>query len=284
MKIIMMRGLPASGKTTKARELMDEYGNFVRVNRDNIRAMMHNGWSGKNEKLTVTAEKAIVKSILDAGYNVIVDDTNLGKKHEDMWRSITNELGAKFEIVKMDTPIDECIRRDAERDASVGAHVIWRFAVQYKLWRPKKGIVLCDIDGTVADLSHRLHYYNEKPINYEAFFGTVKYDKPFYEVIETVKDYHQQGYDIFFVSGRPEQTRKDTEEWLGKHGLYPHVARAVFMRGAHDRRKDDIVKEDILKIFDINDIHKVIDDRPSVIRMWRLHGLDVIDVGDGIEF
>jgi hypothetical protein len=46
------------------------------------------------------------------------------------------------------------------------------------------------------------------------------------------------------------------------------------------------VKNQMLDTYfpDKNVIRAVIDDRPSVIRMWRENGLDVIDVGKGIEF
>ena len=58
------------------------------------------------------------------------------------------------------------------------------------------------------------------------------------------------------------------------------------MRRGTDKRPDTEVKKQILDTYfpDKSVIHTVIDDRPSVIRMWREQGLKVIDVGEGIEF
>jgi hypothetical protein len=58
------------------------------------------------------------------------------------------------------------------------------------------------------------------------------------------------------------------------------------MRRADDMRDDTIVKKQMLDTYfpDTSKIEAVIDDRPPVIRMWRENGLNVIDVGKGIEF
>lgn len=104
-----------------------------------------------------------------------------------------------------------------------------------------------------------------------------------------------QGKTIIFVSGRPERCRKDTEQWLANHGFaLEHTAPigwsgrsyfALLMRQDADSRPDTEVKQDILdKLLKKSWIHKVIDDRPSVIRMWASNGLSILDVGDGVEF
>ena len=57
----MLRGISGSGKSTRAKELMLEHGNLVRINRDLLREMLHFGkWSGKNEGLVVDVEKGLV--------------------------------------------------------------------------------------------------------------------------------------------------------------------------------------------------------------------------------
>ena len=51
-KVIMMRGLPGSGKSTYAKSLLAETPNaYKRINRDELRAMFDNShWSKGNEK------------------------------------------------------------------------------------------------------------------------------------------------------------------------------------------------------------------------------------------
>lgn len=51
LKIILCKGLPASGKSTWTRELIDKNPEkYKRINKDDLRAMLDNGkWSNKNE-------------------------------------------------------------------------------------------------------------------------------------------------------------------------------------------------------------------------------------------
>jgi hypothetical protein len=98
-----------------------------------------------------------------------------------------------------------------------------------------------------------------------------------------VIDYYNKGYDVVFVSARPDDYRKVTEDWLIENDL--GFAFTLLMRRANDKRPDVDVKQEILdRYFSKEDIHQVIDDRPAVINMWLRNGLDVTDVGKGIDF
>lgn len=284
MKIIIMQGLPASGKSTKAKELIEAYGNYVRVNRDLLRRMLHFGkWSGKNEGVVIAAEKALVKALLEKKNNVIVDDTNLGKT-ATMWEEYATELGVKSEIIHMDTSIEECIERDRIREDRVGFDVIINMARRSGLYTFKNKEVICDVDGTLADLTHRLHYVKvsegEKK-DWKAFFGALNGDGPRQEVIDEVNELAKT-HDIIIVSGRPDSYKQETINWLNRYGV---SFKTIIMRRSDDKRPDDEVKQDILDgYFDKSKIELVIDDRPRVIRMWETNGLKVKDVGQGVEF
>lgn len=289
-KIIMMRGLPASGKTTKAKELVKEYGNAVRISRDDLRAMLHNDeWSGAKEKVTRSVQRAMVEAVLEKGFVPIIDDTNITEKHKERWQSIARELGAKLEVIDMDTDLATCLQRNRCREKRVPDQIIWKMALQSGRWDfdypyqfSKREIVLVDVDGTLANLEHRVHYVRRNNPDYDAFFMQVIKDAPRKDVIAQVKEYADAGYPIFIISARPETTREDTERWLSKHLTFPYVT--LLMRQANDKRPDTDVKQDILNHLQGYKIKVVFDDRPSVIRMWRENGLEVIDVGDGVEF
>ena len=102
-KLYIMKGLPASGKSTRAREIIKADGNTVRVNKDLLREMLHfNHWSGKNEQKTSSAAIGLVTYLLTIQKcNVIVDDTNLNPKTLEAWTALGNTLGAKIEIVDL---------------------------------------------------------------------------------------------------------------------------------------------------------------------------------------
>ena len=283
----MLSGLPASGKSTRAKEICEKSGNTYRLNRDLLRKMLHNDkWSGKNEGVTIRIETEMAISLLKSGKNVVIDDTNLSDYHKALWRRVAEDTHSSFEHIEIDTPWIECVLRDEQRLDSVGKHVIKNMALRYGLVGiPGVGYVLCDIDGTLADISHRKHFVEGKEKkDWKSFFACMGNDEVRKDVAKQLIDFYNKGYTCILVSGRLEEYRDVTEEWLSKNSLgFPFT---LLMRGKGDSRQDDIVKEEILNNYfpDKSLIHAVIDDRPRVIRMWKKHGLNVIDVGDGVEF
>lgn len=277
------------------------------MNRDHLREMMFfSDHNGKREGDVISAEIELAKLILSMGKNVIVDDCNLGKKHEDMWRGFIDgqklltgsDIG--FEIQKVETPIEECVERDSKRTRTVGRSVIYGMALQYGLYKPQKA-VLCDLDGTLCDIDHRLPFVKHRGCDqyikddskcacgwkkdWKAFFYNLPEDAIRMEVLDQLKQLSAEGHEIFYISARPELYRDGTEEWLGKWAKgVPY--KALIMRGKNDNREDSIVKREILNKYfpDKSVITKVFDDRPRVIRMWREEGLEVVDCGTGVEF
>ena len=81
-------------------------------------------------------------------------------------------------------------------------------------------IILCDIDGTVADNSHRQHFLEEKK-DWDGFFDALDLDEPIYEIINKMNDEHNQGREIIFLTGRPERYRDPTENWLKQYFNFP---------------------------------------------------------------
>jgi len=147
--------------------------------------------------------------------------------------------------------------------------------------------VLVDVDGTVADISHRLHFVTSKPKNWKAFRDDelVKHDKPAHHVISVVNGLRSTGHAIIFVSGRTEDQRAATETWLNVHWLIPaDQPLLLLMRANGDNRDDCIVKGEILAWLRSIGVEPwlAIDDRPKVLRMWMEAGLSVIQVGRSV--
>jgi len=108
-QIIAMRGFPASGKTTWAKEYVKRHPDFVVVERDD------------NGGVRITK----IKSALKSGKSVVSSDTNLYKRDVDELRRLGKPFGAKVTVKSfMHVPIEESIRRDAARKKPVGAYVI----------------------------------------------------------------------------------------------------------------------------------------------------------------
>jgi len=134
-KLIVLRGLPASGKTTCARELLTKR-RAVRVNRDLLREMLHfDRYSSKTEWRVIEIEEMIAGYFLRQGFDVVVDDTNLKKRDVKRWRKVATEASADFDVRPMETSVEECIRRDAERaERTVGTERIREMAKQSELY------------------------------------------------------------------------------------------------------------------------------------------------------
>lgn len=122
--IHMLKGLPASGKTTLALEMVKEE-KVKRISKDDLRAMLHGGkYSTETELFVLNVRNEIVKLALLRGFDVVIDDTNLNPEHEKNLRYLADVLGCQFNVIEMDTSLEECIQRDKERSKSVGEDVI----------------------------------------------------------------------------------------------------------------------------------------------------------------
>jgi predicted kinase len=290
-RLLITRGLPASGKTTFAAKLQPR---VVRVNRDDLRRMLHGQrlftqWA---EGQVTRVQRASVESLLRARVDVIVDDTNLRTKAVKEWAEVAARFGATFEVHDFtDVPLEECLRRDATRpDADrVGEAAIRRMHERYLAGRNlplpvpyvRTGgagvvydlppVVLVDIDGTVALMNGRSPYD----------WSRVGEDNPNEAVIAAVRAMHAAGHGIVFCSGRDEVSRAETEAWLDLHVGVPYEA--LFMRPEGDSRKDAIVKREIFdrQVRDRWRVVGVFDDRQQVVRMWRELGLTVFQVAEG---
>ena len=145
---------------------------------------------------------------------------------------------------------------------------------------------LFDIDGTIADLTHRLPYIQKTPkigvfwIYWDAFFGACGSDAPIQHIIDLLITLHDADHQIILVSGRSDQSKTETLEWLTRHGL-PDVP--LYMRRQGDHRPDYQVKAELLDRIIADGWRPVMafDDRDQVVKMWRERGVPCAQVADG---
>jgi FMN phosphatase YigB (HAD superfamily) len=133
-----------------------------------------------------------------------------------------------------------------------------------------KPIVLVDVDGTLADVRHRLHHIREgRKKNWKAFFEGMDRDTPIASTVAWVQALARH-YDIIIITGRPEEYRERTIAWLKKNDI-PFTD--VFMRPNGDHRPDYEVKKEALQRWPKKRIKLVIEDRPPVCDMWLQQGV-----------
>jgi predicted kinase len=302
-QLVITRGLPASGKTTYAKQWVAEDPSArARVNRDDLRAMLF-GLEGytydhEREKAVTRAQHRAIKELLALRKSVIVDDTNLRARTVRELRQIAVAAKAEFVIEDQFLQVDrvECQRRNMQRTGTeqVAPEVIDRMYDRYlrgglapipedpvkdysvlEPYVPDRTLpyaVIFDIDGTLALMGDRDPFDGSK-----AHLDTVNES-----VADVLHALSYVGYEIVFLTGRKERFREVTENWLyDKHLNLWHSP--VFMRPDDDDRPDWQVKYDL---FNTNvrgkyDVLGVFDDRQQVVDMWRAIGLTCFQVAEG---
>jgi hypothetical protein len=284
-KLIVLTGPIGSGKTFWANQ--PELGSFVYVNQDS---------QGKAGHL------AEFELAVKSGKDVIVDRINFSKQQRAVYIDLAKLHDYDIDIKVFATPHDMCLNRAltrknhptiAEGDEKTAKRVLDFFFRRFE--RPteaegniewmypslgKSNCVVFDMDGTMACVDHRLKYVQgEGKKNWKKFFEEMVNDTPNEWCVDLAQRLGDSGLEIVLASGRPDDYRLQTEEWLEFHGVeYSHL----FMRKAGDYRPDDIVKQ-IIYDFEIKpryDVKLVIDDRPSVCRQWRSNNLVVLQCND----
>jgi predicted kinase len=278
-KVLVLVGLPASGKSTFSSELLlKEPGQWVRSNKDSLREMAHaSRWSGGNEKFILKLRDQIILMALEDGKHVIVDDTNFGK-HIDHIKELVKGL-ATVEVNDsfLQVSVEECIRRDSLRPKSVGKGVILEMYRKYvEVPTPPPvydaalpDAIIVDMDGTLSLLNGRSPY--------DA--STCDRDPANQPVLDTVLMW-QKSAKVIIMSGRTDDCRPQTEKWLSQYGVEPT---AIFMRATGDQRKDSVVKQELFNqnVLGKYNVKFVLDDRKQVVQMWRHLGLTVFQVAEG---
>ena len=297
--LICLVGPPGSGKSTLAKT---EFASHVYVNQDS------QGKQGQWE---------VFETALEARKDVVVDRMGFNKEQRGRYIGPARKAGYDVKIVVLHVPREVCLARCLQREGhetikdEVNANsALTTFFTKYERPTSEEGeldfryplasgrqtdVVIVDIDGTIANTDHRLHFMKGPKKNWPGFFGAMDKDEPNDWCLEIVRSLIGAGrYNkIIFCSGRPDNYREITENWLWRecdlvnqeyldeaesddekwgHDTYEHL----FMRPFNDSRKDDLIKEIILDFEILARGYKpifAIDDRTQVVELWRRRGL-----------
>lgn len=308
--IILTRGIQGSGKSTWAKAWVEEDPtNRIRFNNDDMRYMGGVYWPSSNKALTKREDalkkirQFAIKTYMDAGYDIVVDNMNLNPKEYDTWNNICKnfnetckEYNYSIEYKDFFIPVDECIRRDAARPNPIGAKVIKETFRRYrnvianalntgyiesrKVQDPnKKNCILVDMDATLC--------FNTTG---RPFFGAgaaegMYNDIPCKEMVHLVNTYlKDDSVDVIILTGREDtpEIRKATEEWCKQNLI--KMPYKVLMRPYKDFSHGEDCKLNLYKNYVESkyNVLFILEDSSKVVKKWRDNGLICLQVNEGV--
>lgn len=130
-----------------------------------------------------------------------------------------------------------------------------------------------DIDGVLADPTHRLHHLSGRRKNWRGFFSEAISDQPLPTGIELVRELLATGLDVMYVSGRPERLRRDTLDWFRTHEV-PEAP--LKLRPHRDYRPAPVWKLAVYReLAQQVEVRTVVDDDLRVVEALRTAGFSV---------
>ena len=152
-------------------------------------------------------------------------------------------------------------------------------------------LIICDIDGTLANIDHRVHHIHKDEPDWSAFKQGQENDAPIRPIIDMVRIMWRAGYDVVFCTGRMEDEREVTAKWLTDHvyftvnGFDGRGGSRLYMRPQDDHSDDSDMKRELLKEiraeYSDHAIQFAIEDRQRVVDMWRSEGIICLQCAPG---
>lgn len=288
LKFINCVGMSSSGKSSFTSHFLRNRGDYIELNRDDIRFDTFNKgkrcwlsykFNYKNEKIVTEKEDCLARYAVSNNLNIICSNTNLSTKTRNKWKAFADQHGYKYSEKAFPIEWEEARKRNQQREGGVSESVLWTQYLRmneylgrrtYQGTPNKPNAVIIDIDGTVACMKGI-----RKPFEWDK----VGEDNPRLFVINMLEGLMGQGITPVFLSGRDGCCQKDTYDWIYRNIMDTDFH--LFMREPNDSRKDKIVKEEIFWKYVANNFNVVgaIDDRSSVLQLWRELGINnIIDV------
>lgn len=285
--LVLLMGPPGSGKSSYAKTMEDQ--GYTRISQDDQGADHVDFFRG----------------CISTGRDIVVDRMNFNQEQRNRYRNyaIASDLGYKISVVEFVVPRKVCFERcmmrqnhptiKDELNANNALNTYFKFyepadeneyseVVRIHYSSPeKKTAIMCDLDGTLCNLNHRLHFVKgEGKKNWGEFFRRCGEDSIYEDVAGIINLESKNGTEIVFCSGRPEEYRTQTQMWLDSN---IGIEAPLVMRPKGNYKSDNITKV-MLYEYEIKpyfNVKYVLDDRDQVVLAWRKIGLNCLQVRPG---
>ncbi|MDI9866222.1 AAA family ATPase [Flectobacillus sp. DC10W] len=287
-KVLILQGIPASGKSTFAKSLVaDSRGLWKRLNKDDMRAMLDDSVHSKeNESFIEQLRDMMLFEALKAGKNVVIDDTNLwGRPIERVKKVVeqfqkTHRTKIEIEIKPFEVDLGTCIERDSQRESSVGATVVSKLYRQHIIHKEQlynyaekdeslPPALICELDNVIAIPTQRSlqdTFLCENDLGHQ----------PIKELLDI---YRAKGYKIILLTQRPETYRRQTQNWLyyNRVEFDELLMFPVGIKGI--RHKKEIYEQEIASKYQVK---LTLETQQEAVDLWRLElQIPCLQVGYG---
>ena len=284
-KLTILIGPPGSGKSTHAKAM--EAQGYLRISQDD------QGREGHRE---------LFQSHITTGRDIVVDRMNFDKAQRNQYRLEAIKNGYTVNLVEFCVPrqvcYDRCMARENHPTITESKHATSALNTYFSRYEEpaedegellriyyehdhKTDAIMVDIDGTLANLDHRLHYVKDGNKDWGSFFRQVGNDKVYEDVKRIVDLEFEAGTSVVLCSGRPQdQSGEATEKWLARNEIHYTTLKT---RPAGNYKRDDNTKA-MLYRYEIKPFYNVkyiLDDRDQVVQKWREMGLSCFQVRPG---
>lgn len=146
-----------------------------------------------------------------------------------------------------------------------------------------KNWIVVDLDGTLCDCSHRVHWAQAK--QWDEFHSGIMEDR-LHEDVARLIELFSEDCDVMICTGRNERYRDITEKWMSITGIAHHIS-AFLMRPDEDFTPDHELKVRLVADyfgsinFALGAVLMVLDDRDKVVQAWRDAGFRCWQVAAG---
>lgn len=299
-KLLILQGIPASGKSTYAHNwVAEDPTHRVRYNWDDRRNSMGPYWVLERENTSFLKKDRdfFLNFWMEKGWDIVIDNMNLNPKDIEYYEQLVVNHNASnnnyiIEYKLFSTPVEECIRRDSMRSNPIGEKTIKQIWNRYKHGiileeqrkfsesilsnnNGKPFAIIVDLDATIAlNLQGR-------PFYGDGCAEKIHEDTPIYPIIHIIENYNGQ---VIFLTGREgtPEIRKETINWVKKNVCLSSEPIFIFRPiGDYSPGVECKKKTYLEQIKPFYNIEFVLEDNSKVVKMYRDLNLLVLQPNDG---
>ncbi len=294
-KIILTQGIQGSGKSTWAKQWVEEDPiNRVRWNNDDCRKMCGPYWILEREDFIAHIRKNFIHQAMQSKKDIVIDDMNLNPKTIEHYKMVVihyndskkpeDQYVLEFKNF-FNTSVEECVRRDSLRPNPIGEKVIRETFNKYKYYirdlnntkilhnrteidKSLPNCILVDLDNTLAYSFNRPWYGSEAA-------SKMILDKV-NEQLKLILNSFNEDVQVIIMTGRATEIEaKSSLTWLVQNEIHYNAAH---FRNSNDYRSGEIIKlENYNKYIKGNfNVLAAIEDDPKCVKMYQEQGIFVL--------